>query len=41
MSELIGVSDRVLVMSNGVVSGILEKDEFDQEVIMSMATEFL
>ncbi len=41
MPELIGVSDRVMVMSNGFLSGILNSDEFDQERIMSLATEYL
>lgn len=38
MPELMGVSDRIMVMSNGMVGGILEKSEFDQEKIMSLAT---
>ena len=38
MPELMGVSDRIMVMSNGMVGGILEKNEFNQEKIMSLAT---
>lgn len=41
MPELMGVSDRIMVMSNGFISGIIEKEEFDQEKIMALATEFL
>lgn len=41
MSELIGMSDRIMVMSDGHVSGIVEGDEVTQENIMSLATKFL
>lgn len=41
MPELMGVSDRIMVMSNGFISGIIEKEEFDQEKIMALATAFL
>jgi len=41
MPELMGVSDRIMVMSNCFISGIIEKEEFDQEKIMALATEFL
>lgn len=37
MPEVMGMSDRILVMSNGVLSGELKKDEFNQEQIMQMA----
>jgi len=37
MPELIGIADRIIVMSQGRLSGILNKDEFSQEKIMHMA----
>ncbi len=39
LPELINVCDRILVMSNGKTTGVLEKDEFDQEAIMKLATQ--
>ncbi len=38
MPELIGISDRIMVMSNGSLAGVLEKQEFNQEKIMDLAT---
>lgn len=40
LPELIGMSDRVLVMCNGKVSGEVSKEEATQENIMSLATKF-
>lgn len=41
MAELIGMSDRILVMCNGKITGeITEKDEMTQENIMQYATQF-
>lgn len=40
MPELIGMSDRVLVMCAGKVTGILDKNEISQEKIMELATQF-
>ena len=40
LPELIGMSDRILVMCDGRVSGEVEKDEATQENIMSLATKF-
>lgn len=37
MMELIGVCDRIGVMSNGLMTGILERSEFSQERIMELA----
>ena len=37
MMELMGISDRIAVMSNGVMTGILERREFSQEKIMELA----
>ncbi len=38
LSEIVGMSDRVLVMCSGEVSGILEKQDITQEKIMLYAT---
>jgi methyl-galactoside transport system ATP-binding protein len=40
MPELIGMSDRILVMCSGKATGILDKDEVTQERIMELATKF-
>lgn len=41
MPELLGMSDRVMVMCEGKVSGFLEKNEFDQVAVMRLATQFM
>jgi methyl-galactoside transport system ATP-binding protein len=45
MSELIGICDRILVMSNGRMSGILEKEDISksdvQENIMRLAAKYV
>ncbi|MGL6105954.1 galactose/methyl galactoside ABC transporter ATP-binding protein MglA [Romboutsia sp.] len=41
MSELIGVTDRILVMSNGRVAGIVESKSTTQEEIMKLSAKFL
>ncbi len=38
MPELMGICDRLYVMSEGYVTGELKKDEFDQEEIMKLAS---
>ena len=38
MPELIGMSDRIIVMSNGSVSGELNRGEFAQETILEYAS---
>ena len=38
MPELIGMSDRILVMHSGKVMGELKKDEFSQERILTLAS---
>lgn len=38
MEELMGMSDRILVLFEGRITGSLEKEEFNQEVIMSYAS---
>jgi ribose transport system ATP-binding protein len=37
MEEILGVSDRIAVMHEGKIAGILNSDEFSQETIMSLA----
>lgn len=39
MEELMGMSDRILILAEGVVSGELEKHEFNQETIMQFASK--
>ena len=41
MPEIIGMSDRVIVMCQGRVTGEFERSEFNQERIMTCATQFL
>ncbi len=41
MPELLGVSDRIMVMCVGRVTGILNREEADQEQIMRLATQFM
>ena len=41
MSELLGVSDRIMVMCEGRVSGFLSGDEANQEQVMILATKFM
>ena len=41
MPELIGMADRMMIMSNGRVSGELSKDEFVQETIMKMSVQYI
>ena len=38
MEELMGMSDRILILSEGNMTGELKKDEFDQERIMQLAS---
>lgn len=39
LPEILGMSDRVMVMHEGRITGILNKEEADQETIMSLASE--
>ena len=41
MPELLGICDRILVMSNGHVSGITNTQELDQERIMAQAAKYV
>jgi len=38
MEELMGMSDRIIVLAEGCITGELQKDEFDQDTIMRMAS---
>lgn len=40
MPELIGMSDRIMVMCDGRVTGFVEGEDMNQETIMSYATQF-
>ena len=40
MGELIGMSDRIMVMCDGRVTGFVEGSEATQENIMALATQF-
>ena len=40
MPELIGMSDRIIVMCNGEITGEASKDDATQENIMALATKF-
>lgn len=40
MGELIGMSDRIMVMCAGRVTGFLDREEATQESIMTLATQF-
>ena len=39
MPEILGMSDRILVMHEGHVSGLLERGEATQEKIMALAAK--
>jgi methyl-galactoside transport system ATP-binding protein len=41
MPELLGISDRIMVMCEGKVTGILETKNTNQEEIMRLATKFM
>lgn len=41
MPELLGICDRILVMSNGRVGGIEDTENLNQEDIMTLAAEYL
>jgi ribose transport system ATP-binding protein len=38
MEEVIGVSDRIAVMHEGRLTGILERSQFSEEAVMRLAT---
>lgn len=41
MPELLGISDRIMVMCEGRLSGILDRSEANQEKIMALATQYM
>ena len=41
MPEVMGMADRMLVLSNGKVGGELKRSEFVQESIMKMAVSHI
>jgi len=41
MPELIGMSNRVMVLCNGRCTGVLDKQQCSQESIMRLATKFM
>lgn len=41
MSEILGMSDRVMVMCEGKISGFLNKEDASQEKIMDLATKYM
>ena len=38
LPEVLGMSDRIMVVREGMVRGVLDKEEADQENIMILAT---
>ena len=38
LPEIMGMADRIIVMHEGIITGILDRSEFDQELIMRYAT---
>ena len=40
MGELIGMSDRIMVMCDGRVTGFVDRSEATQENIMALAAQF-
>ena len=41
MGELLGICDRIAVMSGGQISGILDREDATQEKIMELAAKFV
>lgn len=41
MPELMGICDRIMVMSNGRLAGILDRENFSQEEIMRLAAMYI
>ena len=39
MEELMGMSDRIIILAEGCISGEITKPEFNQETIMQMASK--
>lgn len=41
MSELLGISDRIMVMCEGRISGFIDAEDATQENVMTLATKFM
>ncbi len=41
MNEIIGLSDRVVVLHEGDQMGVLERDQLDQEIILTLASGYI
>ncbi|MEG1395032.1 MAG: sugar ABC transporter ATP-binding protein, partial [Clostridia bacterium] len=41
LPELLGVSDKIMVMSNGRASGIVNTKDTSQEELMTLASKFV
>ena len=41
MPELIGICDRIMVMCEGKITGIVEGEDMNQEKIMELSTTFM
>jgi len=41
MPELLGISDRIMVMSNGRVAGIVDAKNTSQEELLRLASKYL
>ena len=39
MPELLGMSDRIAVFSEGRITGVLEREEFSQEKVLDLASK--
>ena len=38
MEEVLGISDRIAIMHEGRITGILEREQFSEEAVMAFAT---
>jgi ribose transport system ATP-binding protein len=38
MEEILGMSDRIIVLSEGTIEGELKKEEFSQERVLALAS---
>jgi ribose transport system ATP-binding protein len=38
MEEVLGISDRIAVMHEGKITGLLEREDFSEEAVMRLAT---
>ena len=41
MPELLGICDRIAVLSNGILAGILDREEATQEKILALAAKYI